>query len=417
MEIFKVNLTNINEMLKKVQKLGKEVTKINTPLKKFEKTMHASLRVAQTMSRVFDKIYSVVKGLGIGSILGFGGIGLRGLMALKTSAESKRLGLQTQEKGALEFAGSQAGLGKDFFKNLLENIRKTSLTDEGLDLFGSIGLDSLQISKMPALEALQSTIQALQATSIKTDANTFERLLQGIAGIDTFQFKAIDFKKFNADFQEGLKYHDNSAEKIKGIGEGVNRLTANFQLLGDKILASLSPAIEKIFNNISKGLNAIATNKAFQQLLDKIGDWATRLTSKFDDTIIGVVQNIPQILRDLQIALLSITGTLINVAEAFVFGDADTRLKSTRSKIEAYRNELEKRGEIEQKAKESQYKAIQLKPVAVTPTGLRTSPNGGKAEPAIVNIQVDVKNDPLNQRTQQNFVQNVGFGGSNGGTY
>lgn len=414
MEIFKVKLENLKAMLGKVQAMGKATVKLNPPIKKFEKTLKSALTPLRAMASIFDKIYSIVKGLGLGSLFGLGGIGVRGIMALKASAESKRLGVQVQEKGALEYAGSQAGLGKDFFKGVLENIRQTSLTAEGLDLFGGIGLDALQISKMPALEALQATIQALQSTSLKTDAQTFERLLQGITGMGTYQFKAIDFSKFKSDFEEGLKYTDNSAEKIKTIGEGVNRLTANFQLLSDKILASLSPVISKVFTNIGVGLNAIATNKSFQELMEKIGNWATNISSKFDETLLKVVQDIPQLLRDFQIALLSITSTLINIAETFVFGKADDQLKRTRYRIDAYKEELEKRDAIEQKAKESLKQANPSTPQANGSSQALVSKDVANVNSTPINIQVNIQNDPLQAQTQKNFTQSISFGGSNG---
>lgn len=401
-------------MLAKVQAMGKATAKLNPPIKKFEKTLKSALTPLRAMASIFDKIYSIVKGLGLGSLFGLGGIGVRGIMALKASAESKRLGVQVQEKGALEYAGSQAGLGKDFFKGVLENIRQTALTPEGLDLFGGIGLDALQISKMPALEALQATIQALQSTSLKTDAQTFESLLQGITGMGTYQFKAIDFSKFKSDFEEGLKYTDNSAEKIKTIGEGVNRLTANFQLLSDKILASLSPVISKVFTNIGVGLNAIATNKSFQELMEKIGNWATNISSKFDETLLKVVQDIPQILRDFQIALLSITSTLINIAETFVFGKADDQLKRTRYRIDAYKEELEKRDAIEQKAKESLKQSNASTPQANGSTQANGNKDVANVNSTPINIQVNIQNDPLQAQTQKNFTQSISFGGSNG---
>lgn len=418
MEVFKKQLDNLTKISKNLDKMGKTIKNdIDKPMKSFEKSINRIQVASLAVQKTFDKLFGIVKGitltgLGLGALVGF-----KGLQAKKDVVESKQLGITAQEKGALEYAGKQGFADSGFFKDMLQSIKNASIDIEKSGDFAKLGLDFQKVRKMPAIEALQEVIE--RAQKLKLDPSIINETIQSLAGISYQTLQNIDLDKFKRDLAEGMQYNDNSADKISKIGEGVNRLTANLSLLFDKTLASMAPTISKIFDNIAKGLNAIAQNKEFQAMLDRLGDWLSGLSSNFDTKVMDIINSIPNVIRSIEKAFLNITGFLLKTYGVVTF-NKETRQEAQRYFDRADRLQLENLKSNIANAK------TQTELNEATGDYLKYSKEKGfdddvsslvseRALKLEVPIQVNVQNDPTNALQQKTFNQSVSMGGDNYG--
>ena len=430
-EIFKKSLNDLDKIAKHLDSMGKKIDKgLNKPMSNFEKTTKSIEKNSQVLIKSFEKLFSVVKNIGFASLgtglLSGGALGVRGIQAQKSSVEAKVLGLDTQSKGALEYAGKQTMSDSSFFKDILKNIREASVSDSGFDAFALLGLDALKIRKMPALDALNLVLDS--AKSFKGDPTILSNALGELAGIDYQTFQSLDVDKFRKFFEEGLQYTDNSAEKLKGVGESVNRVTQNLQLMADKVLSSLSPAFEKVLNNVSQGLNSIAQNPAFKKMLDNLSEWMQNISKGLDAKVMEIIQSIPEVLRDMQIVFLNILAGLAEASTWILTGEADkkatkfaqvTQKKADLLEAEKYRDQaLKAKDEKEFALAWSEGRDLEKK----YSIGKESSSFFGKDmqdKLKEVNLQpqinITIQNDPTQAQMQKNFTQSISLGGSNGG--
>lgn len=428
-EIFKRDLATLEKISEHLKNLGKTIKSgVDKPMRDFEKTTSRISKATDRITNSFDKLFGVVKRIGLASMLTGGALALRGAMAQKQSVESKVLGVSNKQKGALEYAGKQTMGDSDFFKDILSTIKKASVSQEGYDLFANIGLRAQDIRAMKPLEALKTTLDALSKYDKSGKEDLFEDLLGGLTGLSQFQFEAIDFKKFNESFKEGLGYYDESNEKLKGVGESLNRVTANFQLLIDKTLSSLAPSFEKVLNNISRGMNAIAQNPAFQDMLKKMEDWLLDMSKGFDSKISEMIKSIPDILRDMQIVFLNIVSSLANLSTWWQTGEDDEKARkfaeSMKRKADLLERDRYKDRALESTTREEFVRNLGEagmieKKLGITGKESIAEKNAqeiwAKNQSFQPQITINIQNDPTQAQMQKNFTTSISMGGNNGG--
>lgn len=426
-EIFKRDLATLEKISEHLKNLGKTIKSgVDKPMRDFEKTTSRISKATDRITKSFDKLFGVVKRIGLASMLTGGALALRGAMAQKQSVEAKTLGVSNTQKGALEYAGKQTMADEDFFTNMIRSIKSASTSSSQYDAFGMLGLNKDVIRDMKdPIEALQKVVEALREKRQTLNKDRFTEAMSSVTGLSLEQFDAIDFDKFNKFFKEGLGYYDESNEKLKGVGESLNRVTANLQLFIDKTLASLASSFERVLNNISKGLNAIAKNPAFQDMLKKMEDWLLDISKGFDSKVSEMIKSIPDILSDMQMVFYRIVSSLANLSTWWQTGEDDER---ARKLAESYSRkadilELEK------------HKKSALS--ATTDKGFTDAWNAGreieeklgisKKDSAfytdkmyqkagqMATINITVTNDPTQAKTQTTYVESLSVGGSNGG--
>lgn len=427
-KIFEQELKELDKIAKKLISVQDTLENgLNKPMSKFDKATKAVVRSSLTLQKTFSKIYSIVKNIGFASLgaglLSGGVLGVRGAYAQKSSVEAKTLGLDAQQKGALEYAGKQTMADSSFFKNILKSIRDASVNQESFDSFAMLGLDPLKMRKAPALEVLNEVLSS--AKNFKGDMSLLGKALNELTGIDYNSFQAIDLKKFAQFYKEGLSYSDKSIDKLKSVGEAVNRVSANLQLMVDKVLASLSPAFSNVLNNISKGANAIAQNPAFKNMLNDFSKFLESASNGFDDKVMELIKSIPNTLRDMQIVFYNILSALANASTWILTGDADTRARNFAEATQKKADLLEI-AKYKQEALQSQNKEDFLNNLAQA--GMLEKKHGlfdtkdsiteknkgelrAKLESFQPQINITIQNDPTQAQMQKNFTQSITLGG------
>lgn len=420
-EIFKKDLETLEKMIESTKSLQGKIKGINSPMKDFEKATQKIATHTDKTTKSFAKLYSIAKRIGFAGVLGGGGLSVRGIMAQKSIVEAKTLGVSSQQKGALEYAGKQGMANSDFFKSILKNIRESSVSESGFDAFALLGLDALKIRELPALDQLTTTLEAMK--NFKGDPIILKNALSEIAGIDYATLKTLDMDKFKKDFKEGLGYYDNSNEKLKVIGESFNRVTANIQLLADKAMTSLAPAFSKVIDNITKGVNAIAQSPSFQKMLDNISKWLENLTAGFDEKVTSAISSIPEILRDMQVVFFRMLSALAEASTWILTGESDTKArkfaenltkKADLLELDKYKDSL-KTTNSPQEFVDSLMGARGIEKkynLQNSNTDKDIQKNFVRLEPQ---INLVINNDPTQAQMQKNFTTSLMLGGSNGG--
>ena len=247
-------------------------------------------------------------------------------MAQKSSVEAKTLGITSQEKGALEYAGKQTMANEGFFKSILSSIKEATQSQSAYDVFGLIGLDKNVVKSKNSLEQLNMVLNAISSSSKQLESvDKLKEVLGELTGLSVSEFKALDLDKFQKTYKEGLGYFDNSNEKLKVIGESFNRVTANIQLLADKVMSALAPAFSRVLDNVTKGLNAVAQNPAFQKMMDSLSKWLESLSKGFEDKIESIINLLPDIIRATQIPFYRIKASLSDLSTWWLTGEGDTK--------------------------------------------------------------------------------------------
>lgn len=420
-EIFKKDLETLQKLVDNAKDLQKQIKGVNKPMKDFEKTSQKVVTYAEKTTKTFDKLYGIIKRIGLTGLLSGGALTLRGVMAQKSSVEAKTLGITSQQKGALEYAGKQGMASADFFKSVLKTIREASVSESGFDAFALLGLDAFRIRELPALEQLTTTLEALK--KFQGDPIILKNALSELTGLDFSTFKTLDLDKFKKDFKEGLGYYDNSNEKLKAVGESFNRVTANVQLLADKVMSALAPAFSRVLDNITKGLNAVAQNPAFQKMMDNLSKWLVSLSQGFDEKITSAINSIPELLRDMQVVFLRILSALAEASTWLLVGESDKRArqfaesatkKADLLELERYKQSLKTTSSPEEFVDSLMGARSIEKKYNLQSSNLDKDiqKNFMKLEPQ---INVVINNDPTQAQMQKNFTTSIMLGGSNGG--
>lgn len=423
-EIFKKDLESLQKLVDNAKILQKQIKGINKPMKDFEKTSQKVVNFAEKTTKAFDKLYGIIKRIGLTGLLSGGGLALRGAMAQKSSVEAKTLGITSQQKGALEYAGKQTMANEGFFKSILSSIKEATQSQSAYDVFGLIGLDKNVVKSKNSLEQLNMVLNAISSSSKQLESvDKLKEVLGELTGLSVSEFKALDLDKFQKTYKEGLGYFDNSNEKLKVIGESFNRVTANIQLLADKVMSALAPAFSRVLDNITKGLNAVAQNPAFQKMMDSLSKWLESLSKGFDEKITSAINSIPEILRDMQVVFLRLLSALAEASTWLLTGESDTRArkfaesatkKADLLELERYKESLKTTASPEEFI-DSLMEARNIeKKYNLQSSNLDkdVQKNFLRLEPQ---INLVINNDPTQAQMQKNFTTSIMLGGSNGG--
>lgn len=324
-EIFVKSLGNLTKMVAQSKELNKQMDRAEkTAQIKLEKSFERLKKLIEGIKKIFSSIFNIFKNITLGAMGTLAGFGLRGVVAQKQVAESRVLGVSSQERGALQFAGRASGFGEDFFKDILGSIKNAIVTEEGAGALSSLGIDINKARSMPSIELLNQVLE--RAKSSQVPVQVLSGFINQLTGLDWNTFKALDLSKFKTDFQEGMELSSNSADKLKGIGESLNKLTTGFSNLMDKTLAQFAPMIESIFGNISNGLKKIGESKVFNDMLKDIGDWAMSVSKGFDKSFENTLKEIPSIFDSLKITFYDLISGLSYLISYIPFiGDEATQ--------------------------------------------------------------------------------------------
>lgn len=397
-EVFKTQLESLEQISKKLDNISKKIDNgLNKPMQKFRGTILSIAVATRGLQSTFSKIFGIIKNIGLTTLFGGGIIGFKGLQAQKQVTESGRLGISTQERSALEYAGKQTQADSGFLKDILKSINTALINfPESAEHFARLGLTREDLQGKSAFEQIEKVLSQAQKSNL--EGFLVNESLQNLTGIDLNTLKSLDLGKLSAFYQEGLSYTSDSADQISKIGEGVNRVTTTLNTLFDKLLASFSPAIESIFNNIAKSLNAIANNSKFQELLEKLTQWAIDFSENFDTKALNFINKIPDILETMQIVFNRIVEWLAYFASKVTFGSTSESLSRVSQQAEKRADELE-RARDERELIANNITNIQKNPVF--------NPNMSAT------INLTINNDDYIQKKV--FNQNLQFSGNLGG--
>lgn len=323
-QVFVKSLANLTKMQTKAIELDKTLEKGSKTTKdKLNKSLDQFNRSAKTTLDTFKKIFSVIKSISFAS-MGVGALlGARGVIAQKQVAEAKTLGVTSQQRGALEFAGRASGFGGDFFKDILSSIRNSIVTEEGASSLAGLGIGINQARNMKPLELLETVLEKAKASNMPMQV--LSGFISEITGLDWNTFQALDLGKFKKDFEEGMSYSNNSADSLKSIGEGLNRVMTSFTAFIDKTLEPLAPLMDKIFTNFAKGIQAIGNSPEFNKMLKGFGEWIGGISQNFDKSFTEALKEIPAMLGTMKEVFFGLISGLSQLISYIPFiGDETT---------------------------------------------------------------------------------------------
>lgn len=322
MEVFKKQLQTldkIRERLQSVNKLQDRLVKANT---RFQKSLDLVNRGAKRLLNTLKNVFSVVKNIGFASLFGGGLLAIKGVMGQKESIRSKRLGLSGKEMGALRYAGGENVADREFYIELVRNLKTATLTHEKSGAFARLGINWQQAKNMDSMELLRRFLESAKTKegSNQFDKATLQEAIREVGGIDLMDLKTIDLSSFEKAFSEGLALSNDSTQKLEGIGKGINAITTSLDTLVNTTLASLSPAIEKMLKSLSKGIGKLVNSKEFKDMMDKISKWALGVAKGFDKKLIAFFNDLPSIVSDMQYIFFQILDGLATAAKVLTLG-------------------------------------------------------------------------------------------------
>lgn len=326
MEVFKAQLDNLDKIAKNLKKqvaMEKQVTK---EAKNFDKVLSNIKKTTDVLFNTFNRLFSLLKTLSFSSVLSGGLLALKGVWGQKEAIKSQRLGLQTQELGALKYAGGETMAERDFYVDMLKSLKESLYTPEKDAQWAMLGINAREAQSLDSLELLKKFLSEAKGREGGDVGQNLilSQAISSLAGIDLGTLKTIDFDKFTKAYEKGLTLTDNSANKLAKVGEGVNTLMTSIDTLVNKSLASISPAIGKVLDTLAVGIAKLGKNEAFTALLDKISNWALDLAEGFDDKLMSAIKDIPSIVRGIQLVFFKILDGLASAAKVFTLGLNDS---------------------------------------------------------------------------------------------
>lgn len=420
MEIFKKQLQTldkIRERLQGVNKLQDKLVKANT---KFSKSLDLANKGANRLLDTLKRVFSVVKNIGFASLFGGGLLALKGVMGQKESIRSKKLGLTSKEMGALRYAGGENVADRDFYIELMRNLKTATLTHEKAGSFGKLGINWQQAQSMNPLELLRTFLENAKTRegSNQFGKSVLQEAIKDVGGIDLMDLKTIDLSSFEKAFSEGLALSNDSTQKLEGIGKGINAITTSLDTLINTTLASISPAIEKILKSISGGLGKIANNPEFQKLMDRISSWALKIAENFDEKLINAFKDLPSIVQKIQDIFYQILDALSTAMKVVTLGLNENVNKFgewTESKVK----EIEKRDKFQNIMKARSVEEVDKAYADYRSIGEKPSK---EQEQQIIQkyrevmmpqppLNITINNDTSQAQVSRNFNNAVNFGG------
>lgn len=420
MEIFKKQLQTldkIRERLQGVNKLQDKLVKANT---KFSKSLDLANKGANRLLDTLKRVFSVVKNIGFASLFGGGLLALKGVMGQKESIRSKKLGLTSKEMGALRYAGGENVADRDFYIELMRNLKTATLTHEKAGSFGKLGINWQQAQSMNSLELLRTFLENAKTRegSNQFGKSVLQEAIKDVGGIDLMDLKTIDLSSFEKAFSEGLALSNDSTQKLEGIGKGINAITTSLDTLINTTLASISPAIEKILKSISGGLGKIANNPEFQKLMDRISSWALKIAENFDEKLINAFKDLPSIVQKIQDIFYQILDALSTAMKVVTLG-LNENVNKFGEWTEAKVKEIEKRDKFQNIMKARSVEEVDKAYADYRSIGEKPSK---EQEQQIIQkyrevmmpqppLNITINNDTSQAQVSRNFNNAVNFGG------
>lgn len=419
MEIFKKQLQTldkIRERLQGVNKLQDKLVKANT---KFSKSLDLANKGANRLLDTLKRVFSVVKNIGFASLFGGGLLALKGVMGQKESIRSKKLGLTSKEMGALRYAGGENVADRDFYIELMRNLKTATLTHEKAGSFGKLGINWQQAQSMNSLELLRTFLENAKTRegSNQFGKSVLQEAIKDVGGIDLMDLKTIDLSSFEKAFSEGLALSNDSTQKLEGIGKGINAITTSLDTLINTTLASLAPSIEKILKSLSRGIGKLVNSKEFKNMMDKISKWALSVAKGFDKKMIDLFKDLPSIVSDIQYLFFQILDGVATAAKVMTLGQnksvnkfgqftekkiADLEFNKIQERISKVKTEKEWDKEVNELIAEfdREFTDKELRYLGKKLNEVRG-----------VNVQVTVNNDTSQAQVTKNLNNAVNFGG------
>lgn len=412
MTIFSKQLQNLT----KIRDTFKDITKQNIALKKQVDNATNALgrlkKVAVGVLGVFKNIYAMVKNIGFASLGFMGGAGIKGMLAQKNVASAKRIGINTQEQGALKHTGGVLGVDRDFFTTMAKTLRESTYTPEGNRGFSILGIRDAGSKKTMDLlmEFLQNSKTMLDRyQGDQGRLNSLQEAVSQVAGINLGDLKTFDLEAFKKAYEEGIGYANNSQDKLQSIGVGLNRVITSFDAFVNKTLASVSKPLESVFTNITNGLKEVGNSKAFERLLAKVGSFADTASKGFGSTMETFIKNIPQILREIQITFLRVLQGLAEASTWILVGESDRKATEFAKRVGKKADTLEAqqlRDEIMESKKPTQEFANKLTRLSeLHKQGTQLSQED--RSDLINHINIVVNNDPTQAQQSQQMQQSI----------
>lgn len=322
-DIFKAQLGNLDKLLKKMKTQEKEQKKLNTQMGKFNTQINIAKKSADKLLDTFKGIFSVVKSIGFSSLMIGGAMGVKGVLAQKEYAKATTLDLTTQQLKALKYAGGQSQTAnRDFLVDLASTLKESLYTTDKAQNWASLGYDTEMLKQLGTIDLLKTFISTVSERGLGDvgQNKNLQDILEGLSNISLGDLKNINPEEIWKNYERGMELTDNSGEKLKEVGKGVNTLITTFETFTDKIQASLAPAFKELLDSVSNGLAKLYNSKEFGAWLEKLSSLMSGFSANAVDYISNLTKSIPDLLRDMKILFLQIMSGLATTAQVFTVG-------------------------------------------------------------------------------------------------
>ena len=326
-DIFKVQLKNLDKLLAGMKTQSKQQTKLNLQMDKFNQGVIKAKKSADRLLDTFRQVFSVVKSIGFASLMTGGVMGVKGVLAQKDYAKAQTLDLSTHELKALKYAGGQSQTAnRDFLVDLASSLKASLYTNDKAQNWASLGYDVEMLRQLDTIDLLKTFMSSVSERGLGDAGQNknLQDILEGLSDISLGDLKNIKPEEIWANYEKGLKLTDSSGDKLMSIGRSVNTIITTFDTFITKIQASLAPAFSDLLDSISGGLAKLYNSNDFKEFLEKISKIMKGLSSNATDYISNLTKSIPDLLRDMKIIFLQIMSGLGSVAQVFTLGMNDS---------------------------------------------------------------------------------------------
>lgn len=415
-DIFKVQLKNLDKLLVGMKTQSKQQTKLNLQMDKFNQGINKAKKSADRLLDTFRQVFSVIKSIGFASLMTGGVMGVKGVLAQKEYAKAKTLDLSTHQLKALKYAGGQSQTAnRDFLVDLASSLKASLYTNDKAQNWASLGYDVEMLRQLDTIDLLKTFISTVSERGLGDAGQNknLQDILEGLSDISLGDLKNINPEEIWANYEKGLKLTDSSGDKLISVGKSVNTLITTFDTFVTKIQASLAPAFSELLDSISNGLNKLSNSKEFKEFLQKISKVMKNLSGSASEYITKLTKSIPDLFRDMKIVFLQIISALGSVMQVFTIGMNDNVNRMVKRADKAlWQAEDEKYRDLHKRMNEAKnvkdYLAIQQELMDFTENGDRlTKENKKRLYEDILrrneefNKQLDSKNQSKGGNTQQ----------------
>lgn len=415
-DIFKVQLKNLDKLLAGMKTQSKQQTKLNLQMDKFNQGINQAKKSADRLLDTFRQVFSVIKSIGFASLMTGGVMGVKGVLAQKEYAKAKTLDLSTHQLKALKYAGGQSQTAnRDFLVDLASSLKASLYTNDKAQNWASLGYDVEMLRQLDTIDLLKTFMSSVSERGLGDAGQNknLQDILEGLSDISLGDLKNINPEEIWANYEKGLKLTDSSGDKLISVGKSVNTLITTFDTFVTKIQASLAPAFSDLLDSISNGLAKLYNSKEFKEFLQKVSKVMKNLSGSASDYISKLTKSIPDLFRDMKIVFLQIISALGSVAQVFTIGMNDSVNRMVKKADKAlWQAEDEKYRDLHKRMNEAKnvkdYLAIQQELMDFTENGDRlTKENKKRLYEDILrrneefNKQLDSKNQSKGGNTQQ----------------